>query len=391
MILPGVPFEAIEQSHLRGLVDARVREQRRVEFKQKLPGTADADKQEFRCDATSFANAAGGDLVFGIREEEGAAAEVTPIEGDVDAAMLRLDGMLRTGIEPRLPGVRMRPVAIAEGWVVILRIPASWTGPHAVASRSQGAYRFYSRTSAGKHPLDVSEIRSSFLGGGSVAQRARDWQAARLGRIVARETPIVLRDAPTLVVHVVPVAAQEDVDPERVVESGVFCPFWLESDGTRWNIDGLLAYALDAERLGFGHAQLFRDGRFEATNAMLLAAPPPGRGPDAVNGLAVEHALVKGIANPLRSLEIAGAQPPFSILVSAVGVRGKGLVNPYVFPMPVAAPIDRDILILPDVVCEGYDWDRGRGMRPIIDAFWQASGASGSPSYEPGGDWKPLN
>jgi hypothetical protein len=59
--------------------------------------------------------------------------------------------------------------------------------------------------------------------------------------------------------------------------------------------------------------------------------------------------------------------------------------------MPVATPIDRGILILPDVVCEAYDWDRVRGMRPIIDAIWQASGASGSPSYEPGGDWKPIN
>jgi hypothetical protein len=361
------------------------------EFKQTLPGTADADKQEFRTDATSLANAAGGDLVFGIREEEGAAAEITPIEGDIDAAMLRLDGMLRTGIEPRLPGVRTRPVAVDQGWVVILRIPASWSGPHAVASRNQGAYRFYSRTSAGKHPLDVSEIRSAFLGAGSVAQRARDWRTERLGRIVARETPIVLRDAPTLVVHIVPVAVQHDVDPARVVGSGVFRPFWLESDGTRWNIDGLLAYALDAERLGFGYAQLHRDGRVEAANAIILAVPPPDSGPHAINGLTVEHALVKGVTNPLRSLEIAGAQPPFSILVSAVGVRGKVLVNPYVFPMPVADAIDRDILILPDVICEAYDWDRGRGMRPIIDAIWQASGASGSPSYEPNGDWEPLN
>jgi len=30
-------------------------------------------------------------------------------------------------------------------------------------------------------------------------------------------------------------------------------------------------------------------------------------------------------------------------------------LNPYVIPMPVAALIDRDVLILPDVVCEAYE------------------------------------
>ena len=113
-------------------------------------------------------------------------------------------------------------------------------------------------------------------------------------------------------------------------------------------------------------------------------------GEGAISGVGLEREIVNGVANSLRALELAGAQPPFSVLVALVGVRGMGMANPHgMIPMRAPAPIDRNLVRLPDVLCETYAWDRPREMRPISDALWQSSGWNASPCYTATGDWNP--
>ena len=66
------------------------------------------------------------------------------------------------------------------------------------------------------------------------------------------------------------------------------------------------------------------------------------------------------------------------------------IVKPYAIPLPISDPIDRDMVVLPEVMCETFEWDRLRAMRPVLDALWQASGQDGSPSYTPDGESKPI-
>ena len=106
MIAPGIPFENIGEPHLHELVQSGARERRRLEFKQQLPARDDAAKNEFRADVSSFANAGGGDLVYGVQDEDGVAVKITPLDGDADAEIRRLESMLRDGLEPRWPFVR---------------------------------------------------------------------------------------------------------------------------------------------------------------------------------------------------------------------------------------------------------------------------------------------
>ena len=46
-------------------------------YKQKFPTNSDVDRKEFLADISSFANASGGDLVFGITEENGSPKALT--------------------------------------------------------------------------------------------------------------------------------------------------------------------------------------------------------------------------------------------------------------------------------------------------------------------------
>lgn len=62
-------FDQIEKSDISALITNEVRENRMLDYKEKLPGSSDSEKTEFLADVSSFANAAGGYILYGVREK----------------------------------------------------------------------------------------------------------------------------------------------------------------------------------------------------------------------------------------------------------------------------------------------------------------------------------
>ena len=77
MPLSNKPLESLEKSDLQSLVENQVPEGKTIDYKQALPGKSDSDKREFLADVSSFANAVGGNLIYGIKEESGVPVEVS--------------------------------------------------------------------------------------------------------------------------------------------------------------------------------------------------------------------------------------------------------------------------------------------------------------------------
>ncbi len=65
------------------------------------------------------------------------------------------------------------------------------------------------------------------------------------------------------------------------------------------------------------------------------------------------------------------------------------LVKP-VFGPEGAAPIDRPVLVLPDVLIEDYTVNVPTALRPIFDAVWNATGFDRSFNYDEAGNWNPT-
>jgi len=113
MSLSSKQIKSIEESDFQSLVNNQVLESKTIEYKESLPGNSDSDKKEFLADVSSFANASGGHLIFGIKETEGVPTELCGLElTNVDAEKLRLENTIRDGIEPRTPGVSIRAVPL---------------------------------------------------------------------------------------------------------------------------------------------------------------------------------------------------------------------------------------------------------------------------------------
>src|SRR5262245_14783949 len=124
------PFDSIDRADLQKLIDAARPEGRQIDYKSGPPGNGDGDKKEFLADVTSFANTVGGDLLIGVdeRREDGRAtgipAALTPLaDAAADATILRIEGMLRDGVAPRMAGIRIRRVAVDGGVLLLIRIP----------------------------------------------------------------------------------------------------------------------------------------------------------------------------------------------------------------------------------------------------------------------------
>ena len=182
-----VGIDDVDRAALRALVENRVPEGKTIEYKGKLPGRSESDVVPMLGAVASFANTAGGDLLLGVDARDGIPVELSGMEiGNPDGEVLRLEHMLLNGLQPRVPRVDLRAVEVATGkFVVLIRVPRSWIGPHRVAKNS----KFYARTSAGRYELDVGELRTAFTMSESIPARIRDFRTERLAKIHSRDTP----------------------------------------------------------------------------------------------------------------------------------------------------------------------------------------------------------
>lgn len=198
-------LEDITEEDLIQLCRLEVAEGRMLEFKRDLPRDNREDKAEFIADVTSLANSQGGDLVLGVEEARGAAIALPGVDPpNVDEAVLRLENLLRTSVEPRVVGARMKWVPLSKGGgALVLRVPSSFSGPH----RNNLDSRFYGRNSRGKYPMDTHELRIAF----SASEGLSDQIRAVHDKAFGATTPFGLFPGPQALLSIIPLAAMREV------------------------------------------------------------------------------------------------------------------------------------------------------------------------------------
>src|SRR5687767_2585039 len=104
MLLTPAERNGLEQ--IQALLKNQTPEGKALDYKQQLNLENKEDKKELARDVASFANAAGGFLVYGIGEDAGLPTDVLGVAcQDFDALKLRLDSVLADHIQPKVPGL----------------------------------------------------------------------------------------------------------------------------------------------------------------------------------------------------------------------------------------------------------------------------------------------
>lgn len=385
MPLSHITLEALDEKDLNGLLAAGVPEGRRIEYKRELPGRSDGAKSEFVADVTSFANAAGGDILYGIEERSGIPTAIPGIsDADPDASILRLEQLIRSGAAPRIPGVHIRSIPLVSGrFVLVIRIPRSWMLPHMVTVND--ASRFFSRTSAGKAKLDVHELRALFLRSSEAGERIRRFRDERLSRLLAGEGAFPMKEPAFAVLHMIPLGFTEGsaaVDIQRLARELSLSPLAVGGWNSRFNLDGFAtSYPGDGEATSY--AQAFRHGAIEAASCEFTG---PIQDNDVLYSERFGKELVTGVESYLRVQKQLGVDLPIVLLITLVGVRGFKVATGDRWWHRGTA-IDRDVVPAPEVFVDDWDIDVPAVLRPALDAIWNAGGHARCDLYDAEGRW----
>lgn len=376
-------LDAIVESDLTALIANGVTEGRQIEYKRELPGNTDADKKEFLADVSSFANTNGGDILFGLEENQGLPTAIIPLQlADLDLEIRRLDGIISQGLEPRIRHT-IRAINLENGgYVMVVRAERSWIGPHRVVFK--GHDKFYGRSSAGKYPLDVSQLREAFAASAGLTEGFKSLVSDRL-HLINNDPPIPFVDGSKVIVHCVPLQAlteQPNVDVLRFAEYAHQIPL-LSNTLRNWliNFDGLLGYA--GQETAHAYTQLFRNGLIEAVSGTLLRYG--NQGANFIPHISLEQKALQHIKKCFGVFSRLGVVPPIAISLTLLGVKGF-VIQASQWSDP-GMPIRQQDLFLPPVVLQQFDEPLPKLLKPIFDLIWNASGLYGSINIDGEGNW----
>jgi len=364
-----------------------------------LPGGSDEEKREFLSDVTAFANAAGGDLIYGVRErreEQTPSSTIDAIVGlsllNMDAVRLRLQSLLHDGVAPRMQPVTFHEIRRdPEPPCLLLRVPRSSFGLHMITFKNYS--RFYGRTSAGKYQLDVHEIRAGFIAAETAVERLQRLRMERVARVISLETPAPIADGPKVSLHAFPINALEEVWARILTKqqhelAGDLPLIAGTQTSWRFNLDGFVTHTQSGDLRRQCYTQLFRDGGIEAVSARVIVRSEE-RGGFFAWGM--EREVIKAFSGYQRFWQNFGVMPPFLVGLTISGVKNwKVLQRPYDYS-DVAAVIDRDVILSPEVIVSDLAVHADVLLHPIFDFVWNAGGWPGSPNYEVAGGLVPRN
>jgi len=372
-------------------------------------------KLEFLTDVSSFANASGGALIYGIKSEGGIPTEIAGMQIQdkyTETIHNHLNTLVLSHIKPRIE-VRYYPVRLETcKKAYVLDILRSWTGPHQVTFLKHN--KFYARSEAmHKYELDIDQLRAAFVRSRTLIDEMREFRTARITLVrknfACTELPLS-GDAMTLL-HLIPFYA---FDLEKNQYEGIeaifsdnnalepmFRPGFVGYLGPspkierRFNFDGVRKscyYVFEKKFVDgetkrtlfspYSYTQLFTNGIVEACERrMLNGTHAPNEKYIDINSF--EQRLINSLDNYLKTLQYLGVTPQIFLFLTMLGVKDYELLRSGTsYPGLFGGKIDRDVLKIPETYIETYNIKPEIILKPCFDSIWNACGYPASLNYD---------
>jgi len=387
MLLSLNEIKNITEEKINSLKVNQVAEDKQLEYKLTLPGEKYDDKKEFLADASSFANADGGVIFYGIGAKGGVPEDISGLVIDnTDAEILRLENILRTSIEPRLIGVVLHPFKLLNGnYLIAAYIPKSFNPPHVV--NFQGHWKFYSRNSAGKYPLEVSEIKSIISLSSTAHERIGNFRLERISRIKNRELPIPISDEPKFIYHLIPLssfATDASIDLAKFERANFKYELFYNLPKI-YNYEGILIHN---QKEGYNtdfYVQIFRNGAIEVYVSYLHNVDK-----QIVPRNSFEIELIEQIPNYISVIKYFELTTPMVIFLTVLDIKNYK-IEMYEFEHMRERQnqiFTQDKLLLPEVYIDDTAIaNLPLALKPLFDPIWNAAGHPQSPNFNLKGEW----
>jgi hypothetical protein len=396
---------------IQRLLDNQVEESITLDYKQELPSDGTDSRRDFLCDIAAFANARGGDLIYGISDRRDVNGKSTGLPEEIvglstvniSASKTRLENMIRDGITPRID-VQFKVITCEQWSVLIARIPRSWNAPHMVTY--QKTNKFYTRNNTGNELMNIDQIRSSFLQKRELSDRIRAWRNHRLDLISTGNSPVKLCSPTALIIH----AISADFFSEghqlkswrfpKESRSLLYLPAENSGAYPLYNADGFLQHSyINRGAGGFrdngaaAYTQIFRSGAIEYLDAGVSFEHSNSGQQMMVSASKIEDCLAKCFDNVSTSASTFGVTSPAYFAVSLLNWKGTKL---YIDPNSYwneTNTIQNDRFLVPEILLEPQAEEESSlsDLKPIADTIAQVCGLEASPFTAPDGRWLPFD
>jgi hypothetical protein len=383
------PLHQITYADIERFIAEKWPESKTLDYKRDPYGNKDDDKKELLKDVSSFANTQGGDIVIGVDEDKGVPTGIPGVTlPDIDKEKLRLDEIIRRGLDPRIEFGLHHVATPASTTVIVIRVRESLLFPHRVVY--QGKFgEFWARSSAGKYSMDTDELRRAFTLSGAVYDQMRAFRAERVSLVSKGETPVPLAGGGKLILHLIPVSSFRSrslFDVASLPDMATrFAPMGTSGWDYRLNLDGHLAYSGGrAERVSRSYTQFFRTGVVEAVISDVVREEN-GEAKHLLAGY-YERVLMEGVPRLMTGFRQVGVEPPLWGFLTISGVKGARISSNSDFGDEYR-DIDRDSLFLPEFSVDDLGTDPATLLRPTFDLVWNASGFRRSFNFDEKRQW----
>jgi len=169
-----MPDVAWTEERLLRMIDEQIRESSQLDYKRSAAlARTDASKNELSKDVSSFANAGGGTLIYGIAEDNKRHVPERLDEG-IDPSVITkewLDDVISSSIQRRIENVRIHVVPLSgqrAGRVAyVIEVPQSFRGHQASDNK------YYKRHNFKAEPMEDYEVRDVMRRGFAPQLRVR--------------------------------------------------------------------------------------------------------------------------------------------------------------------------------------------------------------------------
>jgi len=383
------PLNQIVYADIEQFVQERWPEGKTLDYKRDPYGNKDDDKKELLKDMSSFANTQGGDILIGVDEDKGVPTGIPGVTiPDIDKEKLRLEEIIRRGLDPRIEVAVHHVLTPASTTVIIIRVKESLLFPHRVVF--QGKFgEFWARSSAGKFSMDTDELRRAFTLSATVYEQIGRFRSERVAQVSRGDTPIPLMPGEKLILHLIPVASfrsRQLFDVATMPDLATrFAPIGASGWDHRLNLDGHVSCSgSNKERSSRSYTQFFRNGVVEAVLSDVVTEKQ-GEGKFLLAGY-YERTLMENFPRLMAGFRQCGIEPPLWGFLTITGVKGARIPTNSDFGDEYR-DIDRDALLLPEFSVDDLGADAADLLRPVFDLVWNASGFRRSFNFDDKGKW----
>ena len=380
-------IEEIIVDDINDLLRNGIPESKSIEYKRDLPSELDSSKIAFLAEVSAFGNTIGGDLVIGIEDDKGVPKSINGVQIiDVDQEILRLENIIRNGLEPRLVGIGIRIIIISsDNYVIVIRVPRSWQAPHRVNFKDHG--KFYGSNSSGKYPLDVSELRNAFNFSSQIIDRIKSFISDRTYSLEFGEFQTInIAKGGTLVLHCIPLSSfssNANIDIRDLMANRVhLSPLGVSGWNHKLNLEGLINYSTSPQGPSRSYTQIYRNGIIES--GVIISTNAEER--KLLPILWCERILIEAVENAVKFYNKVEIEPPGFIFLTLLKFKGfaLGIGSSY---FDSGELLDRDHTSIPEITLTSYSENIGDQLKSIFDILWNSFGYEKSRHYDDNGHW----